>query len=63
MAQIIEFYVPSSFRKTATKWVPPEQRGKVIPFDLIKKNSAEFLTCGLSPEVAWARSERGAELV
>jgi hypothetical protein len=32
MAIIIEYYVPSSFRKKATKWVPPEQRGKVIPF-------------------------------
>ena len=36
----IEFYVPSSVWKTPTKWIPPEQRGKVIPFDLIKKKSA-----------------------
>jgi hypothetical protein len=40
MAQIIEFYVPSSFRKTPTKWIPPEQRGKVIPFYLLKRKSA-----------------------
>ena len=39
MAQIIEFYVPDSFRKTATKWIPPERRGKVIPFDLLRKKS------------------------
>jgi hypothetical protein len=32
MAKIIVFYVPSNFRKKATKWIPPEQRGKVIPF-------------------------------
>jgi hypothetical protein len=32
MAKIIEFYVPSNFRKKATKRIPPEQRGKVIPF-------------------------------
>jgi hypothetical protein len=32
MAKIIEYYVPSNFRKKATKWVPPEQRGKLIPF-------------------------------
>ena len=40
MAQIIEFYVPSSFMKTPTKWIPSGQRGKVIPFDLLKKKSA-----------------------
>jgi len=40
MAQIIEFYVPSSFRKPATNSLPPEQRGKVIPFDLLKRKSA-----------------------
>jgi hypothetical protein len=32
MAKIIEFYVPSNFRKKATRWIPPEQRGKVILF-------------------------------
>ena len=40
MAKIIEFYVPSSFRKKATKWVPPEQYGKVIEFGLTQKKSA-----------------------
>jgi hypothetical protein len=40
MAKIIEFYIPSSFRKKATKWIPPEQQGKVIPFELPEKKSA-----------------------
>lgn len=40
MAKIIEFYVPSSFRKKATKWIPPEELGKVIPFDTLQKKSA-----------------------
>lgn len=40
MAIIIQFYVPSSFRKKATKWVAPEQQGKVIPFCLPQKKTA-----------------------
>ncbi|MGA9641793.1 MAG: hypothetical protein WBQ72_10385 [Terriglobales bacterium] len=40
MAKIIEFYIPSSFKKKATKWVPPEQAGKVIPFEVAQKKSA-----------------------
>ncbi|MGA7080866.1 MAG: hypothetical protein WBQ43_06030 [Terriglobales bacterium] len=40
MAKIIEFYVPSSFRKKATKWIPTEQCGKVIPFEVPQKKSA-----------------------
>jgi len=40
MAKIIEFFVPSSFRKKATKWMPPEEYGKVIPFILPQKKSA-----------------------
>lgn len=32
MAKIIEFYIPSNFRKKATKWIPPEHYGKVIRF-------------------------------
>jgi hypothetical protein len=31
MAKIIEFYIPTRFRKQA-KWIPQEQRGKVIEF-------------------------------
>ncbi|MFY9647490.1 MAG: hypothetical protein WAK29_20085 [Terriglobales bacterium] len=40
MAKIIEFYVPSSFTKKATKWVPAEQQGKVIPFGAPQQKSA-----------------------
>lgn len=32
MAKIIEFYVPTSFRRKAPKWIPPDQFGKLIPF-------------------------------
>jgi hypothetical protein len=40
MAKIIEFYVPSRFRKKAANWAPPQQHGKVIPFALRQKRSA-----------------------
>jgi hypothetical protein len=40
MAKIIEFFVPSSFRKKAAKWIPPEEYGKVIPFTSPVKKSA-----------------------
>jgi hypothetical protein len=40
MAKIIEFFVPGSFRTKATKWIPPEEYGKVIPFGLPQKKSA-----------------------
>jgi len=33
MAKIIEFPVPSGFTRKVTKWVPPEEHGKVISFD------------------------------
>jgi hypothetical protein len=31
VAKIIEFYIPSNFRKSE-KWIPPKERGKVIEF-------------------------------
>jgi len=34
MAKIIKFKVPTSFHKEPTKWIPPEQRGRVILFAL-----------------------------
>jgi hypothetical protein len=40
MAKIIAFYVPSSPRKKATKRIPPEQYGKLIPFRFPQKKSA-----------------------
>jgi hypothetical protein len=51
MAKIIEFYIPSSFRKKATKWIAPEQQGKVIPFGLPQNKVA--LT-----ETLWSRLEQ-----
>jgi hypothetical protein len=39
MAKIIEFYIPSSFRKN-DKWIPPQERGKIIEFSLPAKKSA-----------------------
>jgi hypothetical protein len=40
MAVIIEFFVPVGFRRRATKWMRPEEYGKVIPFRLPEKKSA-----------------------
>jgi hypothetical protein len=40
MAKIIEFFVPSSFRMKARKWIPPEEYGKVIPFSVSQKRPA-----------------------
>jgi hypothetical protein len=39
MAQVIEFYVPASY-KPKVKWIPPERRGKVIEFRADLKKSA-----------------------
>lgn len=39
VAKVIEFYIPSSFRKNL-KWVPAEMRGKVLEFPLPVKKSA-----------------------
>jgi hypothetical protein len=39
MAKVIEYYIPGRFRKTA-RWIPPDQRGKVIEFPVPQKKSA-----------------------
>jgi hypothetical protein len=39
MAQVIEFYVPAKFHKKV-KWVPPDQRGRMIEFPAEIKKSA-----------------------
>jgi hypothetical protein len=39
MAKIIEFYIPSNFRKNG-KWSAPQERGKIIEFSLRTKKSA-----------------------
>ena len=40
MAIVIEFYVPEKLRKASAKWIPPEQRGKIISFPILGKKSA-----------------------
>jgi hypothetical protein len=39
VAKVIEYYVPEGFQKNA-KWIPPDQRGKVIQFPAPQKKSA-----------------------
>jgi hypothetical protein len=39
MAKIIEFYIPINFRKN-DKWIPAEERGKIIEFIPPAKKSA-----------------------
>jgi hypothetical protein len=39
VAKLIEFYIPCSFRRK-DKWIPAEQRGKVIAFAPERKKSA-----------------------
>jgi len=39
MAKVIEFYIPASFQRKS-KWLPLEQRGKVIAFPTEIKKSA-----------------------
>jgi len=39
MAKVIEYYIPERFRKAA-RWVPPDQRGKIIEFPVPEKKSA-----------------------
>lgn len=39
MAQVIEFYIPSSF-KPKVKWTPADQRGKLLAFPTDLKKSA-----------------------
>jgi hypothetical protein len=38
MAVIIEFFVPVGWKK-ATKWIRPEEYGKLIPFCLPRRKS------------------------
>jgi len=39
VAKIIEFYIPSNFR-WKRKWIPPQNRGKIIEFSLQTRKSA-----------------------
>lgn len=40
MTNVIEYYVPEKFRKQSGKWIPAEQRGKIIQFRAPEKKSA-----------------------
>jgi hypothetical protein len=54
MAIVIEFYVAEKFRKQSGKWIPPEQRGRIIPFFPHQKRS--------QPEMnAWMQSHAPAD--
>ena len=39
MAKIIEFYVPAHFRKVV-KWVPQQERGRLLEFAVAQKRTA-----------------------
>lgn len=39
MAKVISYYIPPGYRKKA-KWIPQDQRGKVIAFTVALKKSA-----------------------
>ena len=39
MAKIIEFHIPAKFQKKV-KWVPSEERGRLIEFPIVIKKSA-----------------------
>jgi hypothetical protein len=40
VAKVIEFYIPSTFRK-CTQWIPPQQWGKLIEFCRTKKKTRD----------------------
>jgi hypothetical protein len=41
MARLIPFYVPKNFKPPKQRWLPQEQRGKIIEFQsaVIKKSA------------------------
>jgi len=39
MAQLIEYYVPDKYKKKV-KWVPEQDRGRLISFPVSEKKSA-----------------------
>jgi len=40
MGQLIEFYIPASFRTPQRKWAPDSERGKLIAFHDVARKSA-----------------------
>jgi len=51
MAIVIKYYVPETFRKQRGKWIPPEQRGKIIPFQHGNRSLHDMKTLRLVPAV------------
>jgi hypothetical protein len=47
MVIVVEYYLLRTFRKQSEKWVPPEQRGRIIPFPLPEKVGAEVVSFGM----------------
>jgi hypothetical protein len=45
MAKVIQFYVPDEFRKQSGKWIPPIQRGNVIPFPAQERSQHDITDC------------------
>jgi len=39
MARVIEFYVPAGFQRKS-KWISPDERGKILEFPLAVKRTA-----------------------
>jgi len=39
VAKVIEFYIPNNFRRKG-KWIPPQDRGKIIEFSRQTRKSA-----------------------
>jgi hypothetical protein len=40
VAKVIEYYIPERYRRKSERWVPPDQRGKIIRFPVPEKKSA-----------------------
>ena len=40
VAKVIDYYIPERFRRKTERWVPPDQRGKIIQFPVHEKKSA-----------------------
>ena len=48
MAIVIEYYMPEKFRKKSGKWIPPEQRGTIVPFPYRERSLLES-SASISP--------------
>jgi hypothetical protein len=61
MAQLIEFYVPETFRRQGEQRIPPEQRGTIIPFSHPNRSPYDMKTLRLvhAPGESDWHAERG----